>query len=152
MSQPAPIRIVFDTDCILCSAWVHFLLRHERERRMVFLSAHSVEGAALAAAHGMDAAALNRSYLVVAGGRGHVRSDAGLVLITQLRWPLRALGVLRLLPPPLRDLVYDLVARNRYRWFGRKTACFLPPPDQRHRFVLASDQVAGQQDGTGGPE
>lgn len=134
--------VVFDTDCVLCSAWVHFLLRHERDSRMIFVCAWSDVGFAVAAEHGLDRAALERTYLVVDDGAGLTQSDAGLALLGRLRAPWRWLRVLRILPKRLRDAIYDLIARNRYHWFGRAERCFIPPPASRHRLVDARDRTA----------
>lgn len=127
--------IVFDTDCVLCSRWVHFILAHERDQEIRFVSAWSAEGLAIAAQHGLDEAALQQTYLVADQGRALTRSDAGLALLRHLRLPWRWLIVLRVVPRPLRDRIYSLVARNRYRWFGRVEHCFVPPPGMRSRFV-----------------
>lgn len=127
--------VVFDSDCILCSRWVHLILRHERDHAIIFVSAWSQQGTALAAAHGLSPRDLDATYLFVEDGRGLVRSDAGLALLARMRAPWRFLSLLRVVPRPLRDTVYDVVARNRYRWFGRAERCFVPPPDMAHRFI-----------------
>lgn len=128
-------EVVFDTDCVLCSAWVHFLLRHERDHSMRFISAWSPTGLALAAEHGLTRADLQQTYLVIENGVGLTRSDAGLALIAHLSPPWRWLGWLALLPKGFRDLVYGIVARRRYRWFGHKEKCFVPSDQSRHRFI-----------------
>lgn len=130
-----PPTVVFDSDCILCSRWVHLILRYERDHSIIFVSAWSQQGTALAATHGLSPRDLDATYLFIADGRGMVRSDAGLALLTRLRAPWRWLALLRIVPRPLRDWVYDQVARNRYRWFGRADHCFVPPPGMAHRFI-----------------
>jgi len=134
LAAPGP-QIVFDTDCVLCSAWVHFLVRHERDHLIRFVNAWSGTGLALAARHGLDQTALEKTYLVIENGVGLTRSDAGLALLAHLKAPWRWLRLLRVLPVGLRDAVYDLVARSRYRWFGRKVRCFVPTLEMSHRFV-----------------
>ncbi|WP_425037944.1 thiol-disulfide oxidoreductase DCC family protein [Primorskyibacter sp. S187A] len=129
--------VIFDTDCVLCSSWVHFLLRHERDQSMRFVSAWSDEGQSLAAQWGLSADDLDDTFLVVANGRALTRSDAGLALLAQLRAPWHWARALRIIPRPLRDWIYDRLARNRYQWFGRKPECFVPPPEAAHRFVSA---------------
>jgi predicted DCC family thiol-disulfide oxidoreductase YuxK len=127
--------MIFDTDCILCSRWIHFLLRHEANHRIIFTSARSDKGLALAASHGLSRAALDKSYLVIVDSRPFLRSDAGLALLTQLRAPSRWLRVLGIMPRPVCDWIYALVARNRFKWFGRSERCFLPPPEASTRFI-----------------
>lgn len=110
--------VVFDTYCVVCSSWVHFLLRHERDQTMRFVSAWSDEGTQMAARHGLTADDLDETYLVIEGDRGLVRSDAGIALMGHLSMPWRALRILSIFPCYLRDIVYAFIARNRYRWFG----------------------------------
>jgi predicted DCC family thiol-disulfide oxidoreductase YuxK len=63
------------------------------------------------------------------------KSDACLFVMAQLGWPWSLMGIFRVLPRALRDPLYDLVARNRYRIFGRRERCLVPAPEVRHRFV-----------------
>jgi predicted DCC family thiol-disulfide oxidoreductase YuxK len=114
---------------------VHFVLRHETEPRARFVSSWSEEGRSLAATHGFQPADLDKTYLVIVDDAPLTKSDAGLAVLQVLRPPWRWLRVLRFVPRALRDPVYDLFARNRYRWFGRHPQCFVPPPEQAHRFV-----------------
>ena len=133
--------VLFDTDCVLCSGFVHFVLRHERDTALRFVNAWSEAGLRLAAEHGYDRADLNDSYLVITDEGAYVRSDAGFIILRHLKAPFRWLAILKILPRAWRDAFYDLIARNRYDWFGRKEQCFLPPPEQRHRFI---DDVRGE--------
>ena len=135
MTDPAPV-IVFDTDCVLCSGMVAFVLAHEAAPTLRFAGAWSAEGLAMAARHGFSRADLDETFLVIAGERVLTRSDAGLLVLRHLRAPWRWLaGPLHLVPRALRDAAYGFVAKRRYRWFGRKTNCTLVPPAQRHRFI-----------------
>jgi predicted DCC family thiol-disulfide oxidoreductase YuxK len=134
--DPTLVQIVFDTHCVLCSRWVQFLLRHEADDWLRFVSAWSPTGLSLAARYGLGEQDLQRTYLVVRDGVGLTRSDAGLALLAHLKVPWRWLRLLRLVPRPIRDAAYDLVARNRYRWFGSTTICLMPTPHTRHRFTL----------------
>ncbi|HEY4252670.1 MAG TPA: DCC1-like thiol-disulfide oxidoreductase family protein [Roseomonas sp.] len=127
--------IVFDTDCVLCSGMVAFLLRHERDRCLRFAGAWSEEGQALAARHGFSKLQLDETFLLIADGQVLTRSDAGLAILRHMRAPWRWLGVLRLVPRPLRDAVYRFVARRRYRWFGQRENCTLVPAGARDRFI-----------------
>jgi predicted DCC family thiol-disulfide oxidoreductase YuxK len=127
--------IIFDTDCMLCSGMVHFVLRHEKAPTIRFVGAWSATGLRLAAEHGLTPADLDETYLVIENGQGFTRSDASLVVTRKLRAPWSWLGALRLIPRPLRDGIYTMVARRRYRWFGHKPQCFIPPPGMADRFV-----------------
>lgn len=130
----APLIVVFDTDCVLCGGMVAFVLRHERAPEARFVGAWSAEGLSLAARHGLTRDDLGRTFLVVSGGRGLVRSDAGIAILSRLRAPWSWLVALRIVPRAVRDPGYDLLARHRYRIFGRREACVVIPPGQAWRF------------------
>ena len=131
----APITVVFDSDCILCSHWVRFLLRHDRTERICFASSRKPAGQKLAQDFGLAPQDLDLTYLVIRDGNALTKSDATLALLGELHAPWRWLAVLKLIPRPLRDQLYDLVARNRLRWFGEEQDCLLPTPEQRRRFL-----------------
>jgi predicted DCC family thiol-disulfide oxidoreductase YuxK len=131
---PAP-AIIFDTDCILCSGMVAFVLAHERDKKLSFVGAWSNEGLALAAEYDFSRQDLNETFLVIKSGIALTQSDAGIAVLKHLRAPWRWLMVLRFCPKPIRDAVYRVIARHRYRWFGRRENCTLVPPAERHRFI-----------------
>lgn len=131
---PHPI-LVFDTDCVLCSGVVAFILAHERAPILHFAGAWSDAGLALAARHGFSRSDLQETFLVIEGDRVLARSEAALEVVGHLRAPWRWFNILRLVPRPLRDAAYTAVARRRYRWFGRRQDCTLVPPGERHRFI-----------------
>lgn len=130
----APIWL-YDGVCVLCSRSVRYALRHERDDAMRFVAIQSREGRALAARHGLDPDDPD-SVLLIEDGRALAKSDAVLALSARLAGPARLLGLGRVVPKAFRDWLYDRVARNRYRVFGRKTACAIPDPGRRHRFTL----------------
>lgn len=134
MDTPGPIWL-YDGVCVLCSGAVQYTLRHEREPAIRFVAIQSREGRALAQAHGIDPDD-PESFLFIEGGKALAKSDGVLALMRHLRGPARLLLVGAVLPRAIRDWLYDHVARNRYRWFGQKTACERPDPAQRHRFTL----------------
>ena len=127
--------VIFDTDCLMCSAWVNFVLRHERTPSAKFVSAWSQQGLALAADHSLTPQDLDTTYLVLSDGRGLTKTDATFAIFKSLKVPWCWVAVLRFAPRPVRDWFYDRLAKNRYRWFGRQDQCFLPPPGQSARFV-----------------
>jgi predicted DCC family thiol-disulfide oxidoreductase YuxK len=77
------------------------------------------------------------SILLVENGRVWTESAAALRVLRQLTFPWPLAFVFRLVPPPLRNWVYRLVSRNRYRWFGRRDVCMVPTPELRKRFLDA---------------
>ena len=134
MGPSGPIWL-YDGVCVLCSGAVQYTLRHEREPAIRFVAIQSREGRALAQAHGIDPDD-PESFLFIEDGKALAKSDGVLALLRHLRGPARLLRIGAVLPQAMRDWLYDRVARNRYRWFGQKTACERPDPAQRHRFTL----------------
>lgn len=127
--------MLFDGVCNLCNGGVRFIVRRDPRGRFRFAPLQSEVARELMGRAGIDAAAAPDSMIVVEGGRAMVRSAAALRIAGGLRWPWPALGVLWLVPRPLRDWVYRVVARNRYRWFGRQDECMLPTPELEARFL-----------------
>ena len=126
--------IVFDGVCALCSRWVRFLLRFDHRGRYRFAAMQGVHGRQLLAAHGLDPDD-PLSFLLVEQGRAHADTDAIVRVLVGLGGVCKLAALARLLPRPLRDRGYRWLARNRYRWFGRHDACYLPTPAQAARFL-----------------
>ena len=126
--------IVFDGVCALCNGWVRFLLRHDREQRYRYAAMQSDSGRQLLAAHGLDPDDPS-SFLLIEHGQAWTDTDAIRRVVVGLGGIWRIAHALALLPRALRDRGYRLVARNRYRWFGRHATCFVPTPQQRARFL-----------------
>ena len=126
--------VVFDGVCRLCSRWVRFLLAHDREGRLRFAAMQGVTGRALLQRHGLDPDDPT-SFLWVEDGRGYRNSEAILRLVAGFGGAWRLVALLRLIPRPLRDAGYRLIARNRYRWFGRSAQCLVPDAATAQRFL-----------------
>lgn len=127
--------IVFDGVCVLCNGWVRFLLRHDRRDRFRFASMQSESGRRLLQDHGLDPDDPASFLLIDIDGAW----EDSLAISRVLRglgglWRVPALAIV-LVPRPLRDRAYRLIARNRYRWFGRKDACLIPGPEHAGRFL-----------------
>ncbi len=126
--------IVFDGLCVLCSGWARFVLRHDRRARFRLAAIQAAAGRSLAERFGVDPDD-PRTILLVERDRAFRDSDAILRILGGLGPPWRALAVLRMLPRRVRDPAYRLVARNRYRLFGRRDACWLPGPGDASRIL-----------------
>ena len=123
--QPAPYIVVYDGMCNLCSSVVDFVTGRDPGKAFNFVPMQSPQGRELLEANGV---AIDRveTFLVIGGGRTLVRSDAAIAIAAELGRPWNLLVVLRYAPKPIRDWSYSLVARNRYRWFGKRVTCKLP--------------------------
>ena len=124
--------VLFDGVCNLCNASINFLIDRDPDAHFRFAPLQSDVGQALVGRCGLEG---EDSIVLVEDGRCYVRSTAALQIARRMSgaWPL--LGALLVVPAPLRDVVYRLVAKNRYRWFGKQDTCRLPTPDLRSRFL-----------------
>ena len=131
--------VLYDGVCGLCNRLNQFLLKRDKHDRFRFASLQGDFAAELLRRHGADAKDLDTVYVVIDHGQPteHLlaRSDAILYLVTKLDgiWKLAVAG--RVLPKPLRDSIYKIVARNRYRVFGKYESCLLPDPKHRDKFL-----------------
>ncbi len=134
--EAAPVW-VYDGVCMLCEWSTRYVLANEITPSIRFVAIQSEEGRALALTNGVDPEN-PETFLFIENGRVMKKSEALFALARQLRGPARYAFVVRLLPRFLNDALYGVVARNRYRWFGRRQSCAAPDDSQRHRFVLPS--------------
>jgi predicted DCC family thiol-disulfide oxidoreductase YuxK len=121
---------VFDGHCGLCSGGVRWLMHVDRERRIAFTSAQGNLGSALYRHYGTK---IDTTYLLIDRGEAFGMSGGYFRLLPYLSRPWQIFRIFAVVPEPLRDALYGLIARNRYRWFGRYDHCALLTPDQRSR-------------------
>lgn len=146
--DPGTSLVLFDGVCNLCNSSVLFIIDRDPEARFRFAALQSDAAADALASVGAEvpdhAAASGAvsgtasgadSIVLIQDGSVYQRSDAALRIAQGLRRPWPLLGTLLVVPRPVRDWVYDLIARNRYRWFGRRDACRIPTPELKGRFV-----------------
>jgi predicted DCC family thiol-disulfide oxidoreductase YuxK len=133
-SLPASI-VLFDGECSFCNRSIQFIIRHDPGKRFQFASLHAPVAQQQLLQAGVRREHLPDSIVLLEQDRVYTKSTAALRIARRLSglWPLAY--VFLLVPPLLRDAVYDLVARNRYRWFGRQQTCLLPTPEIRERFL-----------------
>lgn len=117
--------LIFDGHCHLCSGWARFLHRHPVTPAFRLVAMQSDEGRLLLTAHGIDAEDPS-TFLVLDAGRAWRESDAVIHVVTALGGPWRVFRIANVIPRAWRDALYRLLARNRYRWFGRREVCYLP--------------------------
>jgi predicted DCC family thiol-disulfide oxidoreductase YuxK len=125
--------ILYDGVCIFCSRWVRFVAARDIARKFRFTAVQSPYGTRLAQTFGIDPDDPDTNA-VVRGGVAYFKSDAALTVLSALP-PWSWTRALFVVPKPLRDAVYSLVARNRYRIFGKFDACFVPDADMRARVL-----------------
>ncbi len=124
--------IVFDGLCVFCSAFARFVARHDGAGRFRFVTAQSETGRALYRAHALDPDEMTTN-IVILNGRAYVKMAAFAAAVSVLPAPWRWGRIVRAIPRPVADWVYDRIARNRYR-FGRRD-CPLPSADLKARLI-----------------
>jgi predicted DCC family thiol-disulfide oxidoreductase YuxK len=129
-----PAIILFDGVCNLCAGVVRFVAPRDPAGRFRFAPLQSPVGRSLLERHGLPPDAVD-TFVVIDGSRCLTQSDAVLALFTRLGAPWSWLGWLRVVPSGVRNRIYAVVVRNRYRWFGRKESCMVPSPELRARFL-----------------
>jgi predicted DCC family thiol-disulfide oxidoreductase YuxK len=126
--------IVFDGECVLCSGFFRFITRVDRTQRFHYAHAQSPFGQALYTALGLPNDDFETNLIIV-DGVVHTHLDSFAAAMRAIGWPWRALGVIRLLPRPLKTFLYARIARNRYALFGRYNTCMMPDPSLSARFI-----------------
>jgi predicted DCC family thiol-disulfide oxidoreductase YuxK len=125
--------ILYDGVCVFCSRWVRFVATRDASRKFRFTAIQSPYGRRLAQAFDINPADPDTNA-VIRGGVAYFKSDAALTVLSSLpgwQW----VRVLFAVPKPLRNAVYNLIARNRYRIFGKYDECFVPDADMRGRVL-----------------
>jgi predicted DCC family thiol-disulfide oxidoreductase YuxK len=125
--------VLFDGVCNLCNRSVDFIIRNEKSYKLQFASLQSDVGKSIVSKSGLDE--IPDSVMLYVDGKLLVRSDAVLAISTYLKRPYAYGTIFKYVPKVLRDSVYNLIAKNRYRWFGKKETCRVPSADERERFL-----------------
>lgn len=126
--------VLFDGVCNLCNSSVQFIIRHDKQARFRFASLQSDYAKQLFQQHRFDSTGTD-SVVLLENGQLHTRSTAALKIARKLDGLWFLMYGFIVVPAPLRDVVYDFIARNRYQWFGRRTDCILPEPGMKERFL-----------------
>ena len=131
--------IVFDGICMLCNGWVRFLLRHDRKRRYRFAAMQMPAGRALLVENGLDPDDPTSFLLIEHDREPAPRVSMGVTAIRRVLVGLggfwRLFAIAAVVPRVIGDPLYLMLARNRYRWFGRHDACLMPDPANISRFL-----------------
>ena len=124
--------VLFDDICSLCNASVQFIIVRDPHAVFRFASLQSETGAALREKFGVPEV---YSLVLLEDGRYYMKSSAALRICRRLAGVWKLFYIFWLVPKPLRDYVYDFVAKHRYEWFGKRDHCLMPTPDIRARFL-----------------
>jgi predicted DCC family thiol-disulfide oxidoreductase YuxK len=131
-----PSRVLFDGVCNLCNGLVRFVIARDPARRFQFAPLQSDSAERLIHEAGGGAAATDSLVLIEGEGvQMYVRSTAALRIARGLSWPWPLLYAFIVVPRPVRDWAYDVVARHRYQWFGKRDVCMTPTVETNGRFL-----------------
>ena len=133
-TQSAGVILLIDGLCDLCGHAVAFTVKRDPKKQFLFASLQSNTGQKLLSQHDLPASDF-KSFVLIEEDKVYTKSTAALKFFKKLSglWPL--LYVFIVLPKPIRDFFYDIVAENRYRWFGRRDQCLVPTPELKGRFL-----------------
>jgi predicted DCC family thiol-disulfide oxidoreductase YuxK len=126
--------IVFDGDCVLCSAFVRFVLDRDRQGVFRLLPAQTPLGTAIYRHLGLEPTDYETNILIE-NGRAYFKSDGSIRMAVHLGFPWSMAAAFRILPLILRDKLYDLIGRNRFKWFGRPKDCLMSIKGYEDRFL-----------------
>lgn len=124
--------VLFDGICNFCNSSINFIIQKDKHKKFKFATLQSKTGQYLLQKHQIKDV---DSVILVAGEKAYVKSDAVLKIGKSLGGIYRLAYVFILIPKPLRNFLYDFIAKNRYKWFGQKNECMIPTPDVRERFL-----------------
>ncbi|MCU0444006.1 MAG: thiol-disulfide oxidoreductase DCC family protein [Microscillaceae bacterium] len=126
--------ILFDGVCNLCNSSVDFVVKRDKKGIFKFASLQSEIGQKVLQKFDLPAQKYD-SVLLIQNNQALQKSTAALEIARQINGAWFLLYIFMLVPPRVRNIVYDWIARNRYRWFGKKETCRLPTPEERGRFL-----------------
>lgn len=127
--------ILFDGVCNLCNRSVQYVIRHDPDAVFKFASLQGITGQQLLKQFGLADVNMN-SFVLIQNDRAYTRSTAALVVAKQLKGVIKFLYAFIIVPPFIRNAVYNLVAKYRYNWFGKKDTCMVPADSLKSRFLI----------------
>ncbi|HEX9828208.1 MAG TPA: DCC1-like thiol-disulfide oxidoreductase family protein [Flavobacteriaceae bacterium] len=129
------LLILFDGVCNLCNASVNYIIKHDKKDVFRFAALQSEIGRQIIKEHKIDTSKTD-SVLLYSKEHGiRYKSTAALKIAKQLGFPRNILIVFIVVPPFIRNWVYDYIAKNRYKWYGKRNACMVPTPELQEKFI-----------------
>jgi predicted DCC family thiol-disulfide oxidoreductase YuxK len=126
--------VLFDGVCNLCNHGVQFIIKRDKKKQFLFASLQGKRGNELLRKFNLTDSILN-SFILIDGDKVYTRSTAALRVAKKLRGGWKLLYGLMIVPRFIRNVVYNIIAKNRYKWFGKKDECMVPGPELRERFL-----------------
>jgi len=130
-----PPVILFDGVCNFCNAGINFIIRQDKKKIFRFAALQSDAGQNILKQYNLSTENFE-SFMLIDAGKVYHKSTAGLRVYGKLPWYWKWTQIFWIAPKFIRDAVYDFLARNRYKWFGKKDECMVPTPEIKNRFLL----------------
>ena len=126
--------LLFDGVCNLCNGFVRFILARDTKAKFRFAALQSAIGQQLLSEQHLSTTDMN-TVVLIQNNKPYLKSKAALMVLKELGGVWKLCTLFLLLPRPIRDYLYDIVAKNRYRWFGKMDACVVPSKEKKGRFL-----------------
>ena len=133
MQQGKPI-VLFDGICNYCNAMINFIIKQDKKNKYLFATLQSGAGQKILKQWNLPGDSFE-SFLILDNGKLYSKSTAALRLYNQLPWYWKWTQLFWIFPKFIRDAVYNIIAKNRYKWFGRKEECMVPTSELKERFL-----------------
>lgn len=127
--------ILFDGICNLCNGAIQFIIKRDTQEQFLFTPLQSKTGQKLLKERGIDTENIDSIILIEPNVVIYIKSDAALQIVKNLNTPWRFILLFKVLPKDFRDFVYDFIAKNRYRWFGKQAQCMVPTSELKSKFL-----------------
>ena len=127
--------ILFDGVCNLCNASVQYVIRHDKKNLFLFTALQSNVGQNIIAHYNIDTSKIDSIILYTPKKGIYYKSTAALKVATQMGFPTNLLAIFFIIPNFIRNWFYDFIAKNRYKWYGKKDACMIPTPELKSKFL-----------------
>ena len=127
--------ILFDGICNLCNTSVQFVIKHDKKNTFMFTALQSEVGQQIIKEYNIDTSKTD-SILLYTSENGIVsKSTAALKIASHLGFPRNLMTLFLIIPPFIRNWIYDYIAKNRYKWYGKKESCMIPTPELKNKFL-----------------
>ena len=126
--------ILFDGVCNYCNSILNYIIKHDHKKRFRFAHLQSNAGQDLLEKYGFPRDMLD-SVVLIENGKAYTKTDVTIRIAPHMSGIAKFAVLMRFLPRAIRDIGYDIVARNRYKWWGKQETCIVPTPDVRERFL-----------------
>jgi len=126
--------ILFDGVCNFCNYWVNFAIKRDKKKKLKFTALQGETAKQLLAKYNISPTSLS-SVIFIDSGKAYTQSSAAIRICKHLDGGWKIFYGLMIIPKFIRDFLYNIIARNRYKWFGKKESCMVPTPELRDRFL-----------------